>query len=316
MAGLTRSTPERLFRYLEGGIVSGGFPPGTRLPSERELAARFGASRPVVREVVSALVERGLVEVVAGRGTFVREPHPMDVARPLTHLFRRQRATPRQLVSARRVLESEAAVEAVEHADGADLDRMASAVTALEAARSPLERAVWDIRFHLALARASHNPVIVTMLSSIAPLSLELMLRSMDDRRVSAASLPFHRRVLEAIQTRDPEAAHAAMVAHMDSGARLYGLDYDRSLDEVVRPRLRRLLGPAVDLDSWLTSVLQQVFIEGEDEGEPAPMAGAGPGSVSVTKIPSRGDGHKRQEEGRNRTWKMDSGRGGSSSRR
>lgn len=67
---------ERIARELEHDIRSGEIPVGTKLPSERELAAQFGASRNVVREVLRRLEAQLLIEVAPGRGSFVREQTP------------------------------------------------------------------------------------------------------------------------------------------------------------------------------------------------------------------------------------------------
>jgi len=66
-------TRDELTRELENDIVSGRQGVGSKLPSERQLADRFGVSRPVVREALRTLVERRLVEIHPGRGAFVRD---------------------------------------------------------------------------------------------------------------------------------------------------------------------------------------------------------------------------------------------------
>ena len=93
---------DRIEESLEGLV------PGQRLASERQLAAQFHVGRPLVREALRTLVARGIVDVQVGRGSFVRQVAPGDVARPVGKLLRRQSITARQLVEARSTLESEA----------------------------------------------------------------------------------------------------------------------------------------------------------------------------------------------------------------
>ncbi|RBM16844.1 GntR family transcriptional regulator [Streptomyces sp. PT12] len=61
--------------HLREGILSGGYPAGQPLPSEESLAKQFGVTRPTVRQAVAELRANGLVEVLMGRGMFVRSPH-------------------------------------------------------------------------------------------------------------------------------------------------------------------------------------------------------------------------------------------------
>jgi GntR family transcriptional repressor for pyruvate dehydrogenase complex len=240
---------------LEEEILSGRAVAGSRLPSERALADRYGVSRPVVREVMRALVERSLVEVVPGRGTFVRSARAVDAAPRMTALLRRRQPTPRDLVEARTMLECTAAELTADRATPADLAAMANALDRLEAAGGVLERARYDLAFHLAIARAAHNPVIDTMFGAISGFAIELMLRNLNDPAVAPASLPLHTAILDAIRSRDPAAASAAMADHLAVAARTYGDDLDRSLENVARRELARLLDPGVTLEDLLATV-------------------------------------------------------------
>ena len=136
---MTRAT---LSATLEAQIVSGRLAAGMKLPSERQLAERYGVSRPIVREALRSLVERDLVEART-----MLECTAAELAA--------QRATP----------EDEAAIE--------------TALLGFDRAGSVIEQARYDMAFHLAIARSSRNPVIETMFGSITALTVELMLRSL-----------------------------------------------------------------------------------------------------------------------------------------
>jgi GntR family transcriptional repressor for pyruvate dehydrogenase complex len=227
--------------------------PGSRLPSEREITGRYGVSRPVVREALRALQERGLVEIVPGRGTFVRDPTANDLARPMDRLLRSQ-ATPRDLVEARTMLECRAAQLAAERATEEDLDRIAKAHAAFESATTVLDRARADIAFHGAIARASHNPVLDTMFRAISIFVIELMLRSLDDPDVVAKGAPYHGHVLDAIRRGDGESARAAMEAHILLAEKLFGADYDVPLESIARRKVHRLFGREATLEEVLAT--------------------------------------------------------------
>lgn len=233
---------------LEEKIVSGELIEGEKLPPERRLAEQFGLSRPVVREALRGLAERNLVEVVPGRGAYVRTLRKTDAARPLEMLFQRQRSTPRDLVEARTMLECEAAFLAATRARREDLRAMERALDRFESSVGLLEKVGYDLTFHASIARASHNPVVETMFVSITGLIAELMLRSLGDSHVSRVGLPYHREIYEAVERGDPEWARVAMAGHLLVGKRTYGDDYDRPLDVLSKQKL----GHRLDMDAIL----------------------------------------------------------------
>jgi GntR family transcriptional regulator, transcriptional repressor for pyruvate dehydrogenase complex len=237
-------------------LSSGTLAAGDKLPSERDLATRWGVSRPVVREVLRSLEERGLIVVSPGRGAFVREPTATDVVRPLDSLFRRRQATPRDLVEARTMIEPRAAALAAERAEPADLAAMSRALQAFNDSAALLDRARWDVAFHAAVVRGSHNPVIETLFASIATLTLELMLRSLGDPSVSREGVPLHQEIFEAIRERDPDRARDAMSGHLLVAVRLYGNDLDRGLDLIARRALERSLDADISLEDIVDAAL------------------------------------------------------------
>jgi GntR family transcriptional repressor for pyruvate dehydrogenase complex len=253
---LTRS---EVAAKLEADVVSGELADGAKLPSERELALRLGVSRPLVREALRSLVERGLVVVSPGRGAFVRIASTADAARPLGSHYLRQKITPRHLLEVRMIIEPAAARLAAERATEPEIAALGHVVEQIEASSSVLDRARWDITLHALVARMSRNPVIETTFESIAPLVFELMLRSLSDPNLQAASAPFHAQVYEAIRDGDGERAFEAMLAHHASGQEFYGKDLDESLDLVARRELERLVGPSASLEHIIRDVVQQL---------------------------------------------------------
>jgi GntR family transcriptional repressor for pyruvate dehydrogenase complex len=253
---------------LEAEVLSGGLEPGTKLPSERELALRLGVSRPLVREALRSLVERGHVEISPGRGAFVRSVTTAEAVRPLGSHYLRQKITARHLIEVRKIIEPAAARLAAERASDAEIEALGNALEHIDTAGSVLERARWDITLHTLVARMSHNPVIETTFESIATLVFELMLRSLTDSRVIAASAPFHRELFEAIRDRDGDRAYAAMLAHHESGSAYYGKDLDASLDVVAQRELERLLGPTASLEGVIYEVMQESTVA--EEAKPA----------------------------------------------
>ncbi|MFD4647806.1 FadR/GntR family transcriptional regulator [Streptomyces sp. NPDC058441] len=232
---------ERIARRLEHDIRSGEIAVGAKLPSERELAAQFGSSRNVVREVLRRLEAQHLIEVAPGRGSFVREQAPGQ-ARGYDALYRAGRPTVRQLIEARLPLEVEMVRLATRHATDEDLATMRDACDALESATDVVVKAQADMDFHDAVAVASKNPVLRIMLSSISGMMFEMMLRSNSDPSIGEEGVPHHPEIFAAIEARDVELAGARMREHLMLGLRTYGPDLDVQVDTMARNHIETLL--------------------------------------------------------------------------
>src|SRR5688572_4039465 len=156
--------PQRLYRQiaeqLRSLIAAGEFPPGSRLPAERDLASQLGVSRPSVREALIALEVEAWVEVRGGSGVYVLErPGPLNgAARPVPAA----EWGPLELIRARRVIEGEIAALAATEARRKDIDAI---VAALESMKEDTERKVapleGDRAFHTAVATACNNAVLL-----------------------------------------------------------------------------------------------------------------------------------------------------------
>jgi len=243
MDGGIRVNRESLVRTLERQILAGTIGVGQSLPSERRLAEHFNMSRTVVREALSVLAERGLIEIATGKGAYVRAADPTATAGVLVNSMRGRHVTARHVIRGRKLLESETSWLAAENRTDEDLARMERSLESLEGGDSVLDRVRSDLEFHLAVARSCHDPVLEAMFGSISELSAELMLRSLSDTDVAARGLPQHRQILDAIRAKDPAAARDAMVAHLNVASEHYGADLDRDLAIVAQRQLKGLEG-------------------------------------------------------------------------
>jgi len=250
-----RTSGDQVASALADRVLSGKLAPGDRLPPERQLALEFGVSRPIVREALRALVERGLIDVEPSRGAFVRSATGPGRFQPLGLEYLRRGTTARQLSEARLMIETEAVALAVDHADAVDIATLSVALERLEASANPLDRVRNDLVFHASLVAASHNPVIETMFASIQALTVELMVRSAGDAEIIRTSAPYHRVAYQAIVDGDRAAARAAIQAHLSVAESTYGEDYDQSLDATAA-RALRLIGSGAGLDEFLSAVL------------------------------------------------------------
>ncbi|QBI54571.1 FadR/GntR family transcriptional regulator [Streptomonospora litoralis] len=241
MAGRTGDfpplTPQALTELLEDAVVSREWRPGDKLPSERRLAERYGVSRPVVREVLRRLQERGLIVVHPGRGSYVRRLRATEGGTSLELLVRRGDVRVRELVAARRMLETETAALAADQHTEEDARRMRDALAAFDAGRGVAAGADLDVAFHEAIAIASGNTVLQLMFGAIRPLTHGMVVRSLTDRETRRIGAPVHHDILAGILARKAEDAREAMARHIELAEELYGADLDRPLREVLQRR-------------------------------------------------------------------------------
>lgn len=164
-------------------IRSGELQPKDRLPSEREMAQLFDTSRPTVREAMSALELAGIVEVRVGKGVFVLGLDSWNSSTALADL--ESEAAPTDLLEVREILEPAAAWHAARRADASDFEAIEEALeechrTAQEADASSFERA--DDRFHLAVSKATRNPVLDQFATEISVMRSGRLWRAMKQR--------------------------------------------------------------------------------------------------------------------------------------
>jgi GntR family transcriptional regulator, transcriptional repressor for pyruvate dehydrogenase complex len=208
---------EQIVQQIEESILKGALKPGDQLPPERDLAERFGVSRTAVREAVKALREKGLVEAYTGRGTFVTDGTSQAIRQSFDLLVKiGQPDGSTHLAEVRAILEPEIAALAATRVEEQHLVTMREAVATMERAlREPETYIEADLDFHLSLAEAAANPLILSLIDSIVGLLREQRMRIFKVKGGPERGQHHHKRILEAIEQRDPEKARAAMRAHL-----------------------------------------------------------------------------------------------------
>jgi len=208
---------EQIVQQIEESILKGELAEGSQLPAERDLAKQFGVSRTAVREAIKALQEKGLVDAFPGRGTFVTNGTPDSMRRSLDRLIKSDEPEGRaHLVEFREILEPEIAALAAVRATDQDLAEMRDAVSVMDQARQDSDAFIEaDLDFHLALAEAAGNPIVLSLIDSIVGLLRDQRLQIFRIGGGPERGQHHHRRILEAVARHDPQAARAAMQAHL-----------------------------------------------------------------------------------------------------
>ena len=208
---------QQIVQQIEESIDKGELKEGDQLPAERELAQQFGVSRTAVREAVKTLSEKGLVEAYAGRGTFITNGSTNSIRNTLDRMIRNGPLEGTvHLAEMREILEPEIAFLAAKRADQETISAMQESISVMDAARMDPEAFIeGDLDFHLALAEAAGNPLILSLIDSIVGLLREQRMRTYYTEGGPERGQYHHKRILEAIEHRDPQGARDAMRAHL-----------------------------------------------------------------------------------------------------
>lgn len=217
--GRADKLPEQIEARIGELIDGGDLAPGSRLPSERELARIFGVSRLAVREAAHRLEARGLVTIRRGAGSFVasRRAGPAPAPSALPRL-----PAVEELSDVRMLLEPAAADWAARRAERETIGVLLRLAEQFEeAAASPKPRfdllSESDLQLHLEIALAADNTLLaqlVEQLHALYRVQLDWSLRRPGRLEETAVE---HRRLVDAIAAGDPAAAREAMVAHLAS---------------------------------------------------------------------------------------------------
>src|SRR5215469_15173198 len=209
---------EQIVSQIKESIAEGRLKPGDQLPSERELAQQFGVSRTAVREAVKTLCEKGLVEAYSGRGTFVTAPKSQPVRHSVHWLV--NNGDPHNagyITELREILEPEFTALAAARIDEQQLAMMREAIDVMDRSmQDPVAYIEADLDFHLALAEAAGNPLILALLDSIVAVLREERLGVFKVPGGPTHGQAHHKLILKAIEQRNPAKARKAMIAHME----------------------------------------------------------------------------------------------------
>nr|WP_136251042.1 FadR/GntR family transcriptional regulator [Ningiella ruwaisensis] len=225
----TRRMFWQIAEKIENLIDSGLYPPGSRLPPERELAETFNVSRPTIREAVIALEVMQRVEVKTSSGVYVLES-PKDKERETL-----DKVSAFELTQARALVEGEAAALA---AMSISEDELAALKSTLDAMESGIGAEQADREFHLIISKATKNHAILLAVEKFWELRDTLPNVKNAYANVCSQSnkdrLDEHKAIYEALKKHDSQRARASMHAHFNRLINaLFEMSEAKALEEV-----------------------------------------------------------------------------------
>lgn len=227
----TKRLYQQIADQIRSLIQGGGFPQGSRLPPERDLAQQLGVSRPSLREALIALEIAGAVEIRKGSGVYVcrATERPSSATASMGE-------SPSELMHARALIEGDVVVLAAVRATSAKLGVLRGAIdsmrTCIESGRSPLE---YDRAFHVCIAEMSGNSVLERLVRELfderhSPISTRLSGHA-ETNQTWHTALHEHEAIFRALEQGDPLAAQAAMRTHLKASEERWisGTQVDRN---------------------------------------------------------------------------------------
>jgi GntR family transcriptional repressor for pyruvate dehydrogenase complex len=207
---------EQVVEQIRALIGSGQLRPGDRLPAERELCKQLGISRPSLRAGLRMLVAHGVLRARHGSGTYVADGPPSLDSGQLSLLAALHGFTFDQMFEARRVLEVQVAGLAAERATAEHLATIAEETAEMYAALDdPQQYLIHDIKFHRAIAAASGNPILATLVEMVSAVMYDQRRETIGRAHDFKESVEMHQRIYRAIRSQKPDAARLAMHDHL-----------------------------------------------------------------------------------------------------
>lgn len=213
---------DKIARQIEENIVNGNLDKGEKLPPERDLAEQFDVSRPSVREAINKLQARGIIYKVPGGGSYICETLGSTFTDPLVEMLIKNPDAAFDVLEMRYAVEGLSAYLAALRATEEDKSLIQKKYDKLQQAhklKDTKAEAESDVNFHLAIALATHNPMLLHIMQSLfnvlqKSISITLMdLFKEESQRQNVNDQ--HSKVLDMILKNDAEAAKASMQEHI-----------------------------------------------------------------------------------------------------
>ncbi|MDR1519634.1 MAG: FadR family transcriptional regulator [Planctomycetota bacterium] len=189
-----------------------------KLPSEQELAERFNVSKAVIREALTVLKERGLIQSRNGDGSYVSKPGAETAARAVSRIITTNCINNQNLHDARLILETATVRLAAVNAAPGEIARLEATIAEMSDLTMPYDE--WlaiDMDFHVAIARAGKNELLAMFVEMMMLLLKKYMLKGLYSNYDQTCTLNEHREIVNAMRTGNPDLCEQAVRAHFNS---------------------------------------------------------------------------------------------------
>ena len=225
--GSKTTLSQKIERRIEAAIREKKLLIGSKLPTERELCESFGVSRTALREALRRLSARGLIEITKGSGMHVTGLHIDDAISTLNLYYdlKFDRNLIAQIIEVRTIFEPQIAQLAAKQRNDNNLAEMKENVEAFKLCNpdnTQLE-ADLDNKFHLSVAKATHNPIVQVSMEpiySLLPRMRNLIYANIDGEK--HLTVEFHEQIYNAIRKQDGQKAFDLMREHLKHNAEVY----------------------------------------------------------------------------------------------
>ena len=233
-----RKRSHEIAELIETAIASGEFEVGTKLPSEKELAERYGVGRPSVREALFLLQQQGFVDVTSGARAQVTAPNAKFLSGQLAALVKRTAARGQgqnHMEQTRLLFEAGVAWQAAQCATDEDIERLKRALDANIAAMGDTAEFIrTDVAFHYELTVITRNPVFSAVHDILVQWLIDQRTTTIHMPDADRLSVRDHTAIYEAVAAHDPMRAFHEMTSHLRLISQLY-TESKRLHDEIMR---------------------------------------------------------------------------------
>jgi len=215
------SAVEDVIQKVQQALIRGDLQAGQRLPSEAKLVQQLGVGRGTVREATKMLSAMGVVESRQGDGTYICDTISPKVINPLLFTVLLESKNMENLYEFRRMVDVGYSTLAAEKATEADFERMDALIAEMETYREVAERDIetlvaMDFRFHHAILDATQNPLLIKVGQMLMEMFRETIKRSVSTIGGVRWTVSQHRRLLEALRSRDAAQVREAVLMGLE----------------------------------------------------------------------------------------------------
>ncbi|KJS23653.1 MAG: hypothetical protein VR72_00670 [Clostridiaceae bacterium BRH_c20a] len=213
---------DKIVEQIKAMIISGELKPGDKLPSESELCDLFKVSRTSIREAVKILSGVGFLKIRRGLGIFVEELDVSYLINQISPILVQREDDLLDIVRVRKLLETHAAAWAAENATLSDIGEMEAAVNrSNDLVQSGLADGInlseENLKFHMILAKSTGSKVLYRIMQSLWDILAQARQVTVELPGRKEQSVEGHKKILEAIKSKNPEVAQQAMLYHLEA---------------------------------------------------------------------------------------------------